>query len=270
MDIYEEITMFTKPKFNKDEYMEDLVRDWRNYDSRIYDDLENFSNSMCQAKVAHEREETLPSLLYDENKKGFEELCSKEPMPVHRNLLVIDNVNIYVRKEIGDELSAEEQAEQKENFHDEITDKIQESFKNDDCYDYIYENKSVELEKIPDWAIYKLYDLYELNYEPYKFVNAKDSMKSLKYIKNKDFNSALKPLTRYEKLSSRDSLNFIKEVVKIHGTNSKIINDAIYAVTEHKNESPAFMSKLLNDTLKTEEYKKAFDSEQLKEQEKVK
>lgn len=254
MDIYEEIKMFTKPNFTKDEYMEDLVRDWRNYDNKIYDDLENFSISMGhEVTVAHEREETLPALLYDENKEEFEKLCPKNLMPVHRNLLVIDEVNIYARKVIDDDLSPEEQAEKKENFHDEIRSKIRENIENHGTYyNYIYENNSVELKKIPDWAIDKLYDIPE-----------NTAVKLSKHLKNKDFKL-------YLQLSSKESsLDFMKEVVKIHGTNGKILDDAIFAVTEHKNESPAFMSKLLNDTLKTEEYKKAFETEQKKEQENI-
>ena len=261
MDICEEIKMFIKPTFSKDEKMASLVRDWKDYDYKIGEVLHDFfSFRDKKTKVSYEREEILPSLLQDENKEGYEELCSKKPTSVHRNLLVIENVNIYVKKVIDDELSPEELSAEIEDFHNEITDEIRESFKQDYCYNYICENKIIELEKIPGWAIDGLYDDLSLA--------EKDKLKTLNSIKNNDFKSAAKLLAKYYN-DSDDYLNFMKEVIKIHGTDTKIINDAISAITETENESPAFMAKLLNDTLKTDEYKKAFEAEQGKGKEKA-
>ena len=56
----------------------------------------------------------------------------------------------------------------------------------------------------------------------------------------------------------------MKEIVKIYDTNKAILKSAIEAVTNFENESQEFGSKLLNDTLKTDEYKKAFNKEQSK------
>jgi len=83
------------------------------------------------------------------------------------------------------------------------------------------------------------------------------------YIKNKDFFNGYS----YFKSIKSDipieecQLNFIKEVIKIHGTNGEILKTAIESITDYENESPTFMARLLQDTLKTEEYKKAFERE---------
>ena len=46
--------------------------------------------------------------------------------------------------------------------------------------------------------------------------------------------------------------------MRIHGTNDKIIVEAVEAVTKAENESPAFTAKLLQNVIKSEEYQKAF------------
>ena len=61
-----------------------------------------------------------------------------------------------------------------------------------------------------------------------------------------------------------DELDFMKAVVKEHGTNGDILQKAVQAVSNIKDQSPAFMSKLLNDTLKTDEYNIALNKGQEK------
>lgn len=81
------------------------------------------------------------------------------------------------------------------------------------------------------------------------------------YIKDKNFNFA------YFLFQSQENnfINFMKEVIKIHGTNSDCIKSAINVITNYENESPEFASKLLHDTLNTEEYKKAFGRKKSKD-----
>jgi len=52
----------------------------------------------------------------------------------------------------------------------------------------------------------------------------------------------------------------MKEVVKIYGTNGDMLKAAIEAITNFENEDFRFKVRLLSDTLKTREYKSAFDS----------
>jgi len=82
------------------------------------------------------------------------------------------------------------------------------------------------------------------------------------YIKNKDFHRAYsfcKTVTR--NISSEEcQLGFMKEVVKIYGTNGDMLKAAIEAITNFENEDFRFKVRLLSDTLKTREYKSAFDS----------
>lgn len=105
-----------------------------------------------------------------------------------------------------------------------------------------------------------------------------DAYKSF-YIKNKDFVSACErnPSFKYPEVYADvdngmngvelHSLEFMKEVVKAHGTDTQTINDAVNAITEYKQESPRFMAKLLQCTLQTNEYRQAFDAVQGKSQE---
>lgn len=84
-------------------------------------------------------------------------------------------------------------------------------------------------------------------------------------IANKDFLPLIWRQKNSVSLIFRRALNdenFMKEVVKIHGTDAKIIENAVDVITDIKDESPKFKAKLFNDTLKTDEYKQAFDKEQ--------
>lgn len=80
-------------------------------------------------------------------------------------------------------------------------------------------------------------------------------------IKNQDFFAAYMCVRNK---GDFDELDFMKEVVKEHGANGDIIQKAVQVVSNIKDQSPEFMSKLLNDTLKTDEYKIAFNREQVK------
>lgn len=64
-------------------------------------------------------------------------------------------------------------------------------------------------------------------------------------------------------------LSFMKEVVKVHGTDESYINSALVAVTDYFVETQNFTAKLMQNTLKSEEYKEEFDKEQTKEEEKI-
>lgn len=86
------------------------------------------------------------------------------------------------------------------------------------------------------------------------------------HLKTGDFYEALHNLYRGSTISSEQSLDFIKDVVKEHGTDTEKLNEAVIAVTNFKGETTKFTAKLLQATLKTEEYQKAFEKEQGKTQ----
>lgn len=75
-------------------------------------------------------------------------------------------------------------------------------------------------------------------------------------ITNLNFLSAY---SMYE-LNENKPISFMKEVVKIHGTNGDILKNAVESITNYENESQEFMAKIFNQTLKTEEYKEAFNA----------
>lgn len=59
-------------------------------------------------------------------------------------------------------------------------------------------------------------------------------------------------------------IDFMKAVVKEHGTDTTTLTDAINIIAGIEKKVPEFVSKLLNETLNTEEYNKAFDKGQNK------
>ena len=89
-----------------------------------------------------------------------------------------------------------------------------------------------------------------------------------KMISNKQFKEAYKFYDEYcndnilQEKNPDKELDFMKEVVKEHGTNGEILKKAVEAVTDCKGEMLDFTAKLMQDTLKTDEYKKAFEAGQ--------
>lgn len=93
-----------------------------------------------------------------------------------------------------------------------------------------------------------------------------------KDIKDKDFFSAYMGMKNSSNAIFRDTfkgVDFMRAVVKEHGADTETFMDAINIVTDIEKETPEFTSKLLNETLKTEEYKRAFDKEQNKTAENI-
>ncbi len=73
---------------------------------------------------------------------------------------------------------------------------------------------------------------------------------------------AIKQIDDAVNLFFKDNNNekdFMTYITLIHGTNKKILKSAVEAVTDLKNESQEFGSKLLNETLKTKEYNVALN-----------
>ena len=95
-----------------------------------------------------------------------------------------------------------------------------------------------------------------------KYLNNAVNLKIQKnYIKDKDFFNGYSILKSKSDISCEEyQLKFMKEVVKIYGTNGDMLKAAIEAITNFENEDFRFKVRLLSDTLKTREYKSAFDS----------
>lgn len=64
-------------------------------------------------------------------------------------------------------------------------------------------------------------------------------------------------------------LFFMKEIVKIHGTDDDVLQAAVVAVADYFSESNQFTAKLMQSTLGTKEYKEEFEKEQNKEEEEI-
>ena len=58
-------------------------------------------------------------------------------------------------------------------------------------------------------------------------------------------------------------INFMKDVIDRHGVDFKTLSEAAAsAITNSERETPDFTAKLLQATLKTDEYKQAFEAGQ--------
>ena len=85
-----------------------------------------------------------------------------------------------------------------------------------------------------------------------------------RYIKKEDYDVAYneyKADYATEENYERE-LSFLKEVVKEHGTDTQSLQKAIESIAKQDYLFPNETPKLLQDTLKTDEYKKAFEAEQ--------
>ncbi len=82
-------------------------------------------------------------------------------------------------------------------------------------------------------------------------------------IKERSFYKAYALMELNEEIPVPDlPLKFMEEVVKEHGTTTLPLQKAVGSVAIRDNLSPAEMGKLMQDTLKTDEYKRAFEREQ--------
>lgn len=156
-------------------------------------------------------------------------------------------------------------------YQQEIFDNIQIFNRNSEIlYDLLINNKENpanlfrkeffrKLTKIEREIIYNDFNKYIDKDEIDKVLNGYNNLKNQMVIENIE---NYKFINAYEIFhSDKKPLDFLKEVVKIHGTDIKILNSAIEIVTKYENEVPEFKAKLLNDILNTEEYKQAYNKE---------
>ena len=279
MLICEEVTMYTKANFDKSQSMKDLVRSWQHYDSAVAGALDDISvGEKNKADVVHQREEISPFSLYPEDRRIFEKLfsCPSQFSDIVNEYLngktskdfsnnaVCDKVSLYALKKINDDLSLEEQKDAVADFHSEVENALNKLY-TDSKFDYVFESKSIEATNMPQWAISEfaaftyldVSDLAILSHEQDKFSQ---------YLKEKDFDSAIR------QWNNQTLLGFMKEVVKAHGTDTNTLQDAIQVVADRfegvdQSNEVIFKAALMQETLKTDEYKKAFEAEQGKTQE---
>ncbi|MBR3622527.1 MAG: hypothetical protein IKN43_04155 [Selenomonadaceae bacterium] len=166
---------------------------------------------------------------------------------------VCEKISFFAKKEIDDNLSLDEQKEEIEDFHKKITKKfenLKDSSWNQD-YDYVFESKPIEKVKLPNWAIMKLHDYQEAV-----------SIQMVKSAKDGNFKWVLDAISggkevSYGPFSSEDSLELMKAAIKNHGADNQFLKSMAKAIARCNSEDQEFTQKLLKETLKTEEYKKA-------------
>ncbi|MBR3721629.1 MAG: toprim domain-containing protein [Selenomonadaceae bacterium] len=91
------------------------------------------------------------------------------------------------------------------------------------------------------------------------------AQKYQKYLKQNDLSNAYD--TSKKLYGENSHLKFMKDVIKEHGAETKTLHDAIQVVANTDDKPTEFVAILLNDTLKTKEYRKAFEEAQGKTEE---
>ena len=112
--------------------------------------------------------------------------------------------------------------------------------------------------KTPDYS-YRYYDpkLKEDN-------SSENIITSL--IKEQDFFKAYELYGNFANILDENyDFLFMKDVIKVHGTQNEPLKKAVEAITDFKGETPEFMAKLMQGTLKLLEYQEAFEREQVKQ-----
>ena len=170
-------------------------------------------------------------------------------------------------------VKAEEQANQKTFFNIMTMCLKKQKNKEDGVNDGIQMCKDI----LPDWDNNKIQsELTAIHKELKLDLNINDiflNFDVIGKINNKDFKKAYTLYCKNETVNEEEKpLEFMKKVVKVFGTNGDIINKAIEVIVsiEGEEDNPRFKVKLLNDTQKTIEYKKAFEAMQGEKRENVK
>lgn len=82
-------------------------------------------------------------------------------------------------------------------------------------------------------------------------------------IKDKNYIEAYNLLDKDPNITQNEKpLEFMKEIVKVYGTDGDTLDSAIQFVVDTENESPQFHAKLLKDIMNSKEYKQMLDKEQ--------
>lgn len=178
-----------------------------------------------------------------------------------KNNSFVGKIEIYCEKEINDKFHLEKQQQEIEKWDNHLKKdiyKLESKLKtiSQFSYDYDISKNSSEIE---DEYISKFWLTDEENEKTRK---AEAEIEIYLYkkletnIKGKDF------LTAYDTakaLYSPDApYEFMKEVIKIHGTDEKILTSALKAIKNYDKETLEFIKSLYKDVVKTKEYKEVY------------
>ncbi len=108
-----------------------------------------------------------------------------------------------------------------------------------------------------------------LNNRQITFRDVKTDKDYIKDIDEHNFERAYFSLRSFDALKPTSNpyiqpINFMKDVIDRHGVDFKTLSEAASAITNSERETPDFTVKLLQATLKTDEYKQAFEAGQSK------
>ncbi len=189
-----------------------------------------------------------------------------------------DKITVVTRRDIDDNLTFTqrniETIEHQKQVMSELKSKF-DMFKEQDLPEFnFYVNQDFETES--------KYEIYHSNKSYFEQLHTKEELENYyrgeteDCLENGSLGSAYKFFIEKNRFNDSDEINldveFMKTVVEDYGTDTGKILEAIKEIADVKGETPYFTAKLLQDTLNTDEYKKAFKLEQgkTKEQENTK
>lgn len=261
MTYYHKYNIYTGKEFDNDLTLSELDFESGKYAQQVQNFIENLKkNNTFVGEVIHESNDLTPAeLQHITNEYDLTVFNKILTDPYEKNLDLTEH-KLIVKKEIQgyEDLSPDEQLKKM----DELSKQIQKD---------IYEG----LEKIPGMAHFTYGESTNLGgilkHDRWAFKElAKEKEIALlensktNHIKQKKFEVAYDEAVELnqEPTSENLPLNFMKDVIKEHGTDTMAFSQAVSAVTSAEGETPYFMAKLMQDTLNTDEYKEAFEKEQ--------
>lgn len=254
MNIYERVTIYAAKDYGDNATLADIDRKSSEHYDKICDIMRNFGKEENEAayQAAWTSEEISPAELQEADKENtFTEVLTE---PYEKNNF-LEQITVITKKNINDNLSKEEQQAEKEKYSNRLINDIKQL---DDLKDFTYSWNSefIDAEEVylnEEWAFKELHNKDE------EIALFDDFTKE--HIKNKEFETAYLIYREHKKDDGDLDINFMREVIKEHGTDTDTLQSAVEAVTAAKRELPIFMAKLLNSATETEEYKNIFENE---------
>ena len=245
MNIYEKISIYTAMNYGADNtFCFEIMNHLGEADKGT-----PYKTAWEVNELTHEDLQTVFNEHYDrlniKDKGFFNDVLTNSPEKDHS----FDEFIIIAKKKIDDSLSEQDREIEIDKFHNQLVEDIKQLDRFDKSdFSYAWDSETLNAQEIYQnerWAYVELFNAEERLpfYIDYN-------------IQNKNF------LTAYTESDDKSDLDFMKKVISFHGTDIQSIQDAVAAITDYKGETPDFTAKLLQATLKTEEYKQAFEKEQ--------
>ena len=265
MTYYHKFNIYTGKEFDNDLTLSELDFESGKYAQQVQNFIKNLKkNNTFGGEVIHESNDLTPAeLQHITNEYDLTVFNKILTDPYEKTLDLIEH-KLIVKKEIQgyEDLSPDEQLKKMDKLSKQIWKDIYEGLEKIPGMAHFTYSESTNLEGIlknDRWAFKQLDNAKE------KEIALLENSKT-NHIKQKNFEAAYDEAVKLNQEPTRENLplNFMKDVIKEHGTDTMAITQAATAVTFAEGEMTEFTAKLLNGTLQTPEYRKAYEKGQTK------